>query len=453
MSWLTDTIAGRTIVMLILGLGSILALAQLLYQSSVERQVTASNVSSVVERLLFMAESITALDAEKRDDAAHSMSGGPLELHWAREPLTTAGGNLDETATLLRDALIARSSRLAAGGLVIGSSRIQDDNHAVGKAMDEPHVTLLSLELSDGSWLNVSMTRVRVYRAPSLSVVLTALLGALGVVALAMLMSRWLTRPLEALASGAHGLFRAPHDTPLPETGTREVRTLASAINELQLRIRRLVDDRTQMLAAVSHDLRTPLTRLRLRIASIADGGVRKSIEADLDEMEQMIDATLALLRDDMADEPMEPVDLAAILETIASDASDAGADVSLQIPRSLVVAGRHLALKRALGNLVQNAVKHAGSAEVSASLEQAVVRIAVRDRGPGIPSDKHEAIFQPFYRLDSSRGRETGGHGLGLTVARSIVRAHGGEVSLRNLTPGLEVLVTLPVSIMAGAA
>ena len=225
------------------------------------------------------------------------------------------------------------------------------------------------------------------------------------------------------------------------------MRTLASAINDLQFRIRRLVDDRTQMLAAVSHDLRTPLTRLRLRIESVPDLEARASIQADLNEMEEMIDATLAFLRDDMASETIEHVDLAAILQTIAADTADAGQNVDVRAPQRLVIAGRHLALKRALTNLVQNAVKYGGSALVSVSVDGPSIRVSVRDEGPGIPADKLEAVFEPFYRIEPSRGRRTGGHGLGLTVARSIARAHGGDVVVLNRTPrGLEALLTLPI-------
>jgi two-component system, OmpR family, sensor kinase len=263
-----------------------------------------------------------------------------------------------------------------------------------------------------------------------------------------VLMGRWLTRPLDRLAGDARRLFQTSENVPLAETGTREVRTLASAINDLQHRIKRLVDDRTQMLAAVSHDLRTPLTRLRLRIESVPNPCVRRSIEADLDEMEAMIDATLAFLRDDMASEEVEQVDLAAIIHTIADNAADAGQTVEVDIPRSIVVSGRHLALKRALTNLTQNGIKYGGSVAISAVIEDSRIGISIKDEGPGIPADKLDAVFEPFYRIEPSRGRRTGGHGLGLTVARTILRAHGGDVVLSNRTPrGLEAVVTLPVT------
>ncbi len=447
MSWLGDTIAGRTILVLVLGIGSILVFAQYLYQSGIEREISVRNTETIVERLLAVADTITSVEADQRDDAAHRLSGGLLELHWGREPLATAGGDLDGVTQALRDRLLARSSRLRDNGLIIGTSRSDARVEGTLKARDETHTTLISLLLSDASWLNVTLARVQVARANSPSVILSAALGALGIVMVSILMSRWLTQPLERLATGARRLFVTSDNAPLPETGTREVRTLAAAINDLQRRIGRLVDDRTQMLAAVSHDLRTPLTRLRLRTAGLENAQLRRSIEDDIGEMEQMIDATLAFLRYDLPAETIAPVDLAAIIATIASDSADAGHEVIVTSPRHLVVDGRHLAIKRALSNLLQNALKYGSNPTLTATSTDGVVTICVRDDGPGIPADKLETVFEPFQRLEPSRARRSGGHGLGLTVARSIARAHGGDVVLRNRSPsGLEARMTLPV-------
>ena len=448
MSWLTDTIAGRTIVVLLLGLGSSLALAQYLYQTGIEREVTASNVESLTDRLISLTQTIATIEPVKRDDTAHRMSGGPLDLHWSREPLAIAGGTLDPITTALRDRLASRAPTMASG-MVIGTNR---ETGVAEPPLDKSnygnHTTLISLPLSDGSWLHVTLARVQVARVLSPSLLLSAGLGALAVVLVSILMGRWLTGPLDHLATGARHLFLSSRDTRLPETGTREVRTLAAAINDLQLRVRRLADDRTQMLAAVSHDLRTPLTRLRMRANGIGTETLRRSIEADLDEMEAMIDATLAFLRDDMSSESVEPVDMASILQTIATDAADAGQQVEVEAPRSLVVIGRHLALKRSLTNLVQNAVKYGGSATVTITVIGDSACIVVSDDGPGIASDRLETVFEPFYRIEPSRGRSTGGHGLGLTVARTIARAHGGDVTLRNRKPrGLQAELTLPLT------
>lgn len=451
MRWMTDTIAGRTIIVLLFGLGTILGLAHYLYQKGIEREVASGNVERLVDRLIFLSDTITTLEPSVRDEAAHRLSGGPIELHWAREPFATAGGLLDSDTIALRDSLMMRVPKLPGGGLIIGSTRTVPVGHGSNRDASDPHTTLLSLVLADGSWLNVTLVKVLGARTASPSILLSAGLGALGIIAISILMGRWLTRPLEQLAAGSRQLFQTPQNAQLPETGTREVRTLASAINELQHRIGGLLATRTQMLAAVSHDLRTPLTRLRLRSARVQDIETRRSIEADLDEMEAMIDATLEFLRTDKDAEEIEHVDLGAVLQTIADDAADAGQKVEVRAPRNLVIRGRHLALKRALTNLVQNAVRYAGSALVEASADGEGVRVVIRDQGPGISADKLEAVFEPFYRLEASRGRATGGHGLGLTVARSIARAHGGDVVLVNRTPrGLDAIVTLPATVRA---
>lgn len=451
MKWATDTIAGRTIIVLLFGLGTILGLAHYLYQKGIEREVAIGNVERLVDRLIFLSDTITTLEPSLRDEAAHRLSGGPIELHWAREPLATAGGSLDSETAALRDRLIFRVPKLTGGGLIIGTTRTGPVEHGTNRDVSDPHTTLLSLALADGSWLNVTLVKVLAARSASPSILLSAGLGALGIIAISILMGRWLTRPLDRLAAGARQLFQTPKNAQLPETGTREVRTLASAINELQHRISGLLTARTQMLAAVSHDLRTPLTRLRLRSARVQDLETRQSIEADLDEMEAMIDAALEFLRTDKEAEAVEPVDLSAVLQTIADDAADAGQTVEVRAPRHLVIRGRHLALKRAMTNLVQNAVRYAGSAIVEASSDDGGVRIVIRDEGPGICADQLETVFEPFYRVEASRGSATGGHGLGLTVARRIARAHGGDVVLVNRVPrGLDAVLTLPAALHA---
>lgn len=433
MSKWIDTIAGRTILVLVLGLGSTLFFAQYLYQIAAEREILQSNADRMAERLLVVAKTITAVDTETRDDTAHRLSGGPLELHWSERPLATAGGVLDPAAGLMRTFLLERAPELRNGGLIFGSS---PDASSAPEA--SAHTTLVSLALEDGTWLNVTLARVQSTQLASPSFLVTSLIGAIGVIVVAVLLTRWLTHPLSSLADGARMLFASSDEgRDLDEKGTREVRTLAAAINEMQRRIKRLLVDRTQMLAAISHDLRTPLTRLRLRADGIGDAELKRAFDRDIDEMEAMIDAALGFLRDSYTEEPMAAVDIAAILQTIADDCTDAGHEVRVEMPRSLVTTGRHLALKRALNNLIGNAVRHGGAAEVSAHETEQGIEIAIEDRGSGIPEDKLEDVFAPFCRLDEARGLDSSGYGLGLTVARSIARAHGGDVTLMNQPAG----------------
>ena len=263
---------------------------------------------------------------------------------------------------------------------------------------------------------------------------------------------RRLTLPVRTLAEAADRLGRDVNAPPLPEQGPSEVATAAHAFNTMAERIRRFVGDRTQMLAAIGHDLRTPITRLRLRAEFMDDDEQRRKMLADLDEMEAMVAATLAFARDDAAAEPTVPLDLAALCRTVLDEASDARpeavANIAYAGPPRLTVLARPVAMKRAIANLVGNALAYGGAARLTLTAPGAgrPLRLVVEDDGPGVPPEALEAVFQPFRRLENSRNRETGGTGLGLPIARNILRAHGGDVVLRNRAGGgLQALVTLP--------
>jgi signal transduction histidine kinase len=315
----------------------------------------------------------------------------------------------------------------------------------------------ISLRLPEGQqWLNlrVELPRPRPWHSETFLlafIVMTATAAALTLWAV-----RRLTRPVRDLAQAAERLGRDVNAPPLPEEGPSEVATAARAFNTMAGRIRRFVGDRTQMLAAIGHDLRTPITRLRLRAEFLEDEEQRRRMLADLDEMEAMIAATLAFARDEAAAEPAVPLDLAALCRTVLDEAADARGPeaaerVSYTGPERLVVAqGRPVALKRAVANLVNNALSYGGAARLRLTPPDAAqgqgLRLTVEDEGPGIPPAELEAVFQPFRRLEASRNRETGGVGLGLPIARNILRAHGGDVVLRNRAGGgLLAEATLP--------
>jgi len=215
----------------------------------------------------------------------------------------------------------------------------------------------------------------------------------------------------------------------------------------MQDRIRRLVAARTRALAAVSHDLKAPLTRLRIRANDIGSTETRIAVEADLAEMERMIDATLTYLRGDRSGEETLSVDLMAIIETIVNEAEDLGGKTTVRGPRSLVVVGRYLALKRALTNVVDNAIRYGKRADIDVTADAGNAVIVVTDSGPGIPDRYIEVIFEPFVRLEPSRNHATGGIGLGLTIANEIFRSHGGTIDVFNVsTGGLRVVMRLPI-------
>jgi len=256
-----------------------------------------------------------------------------------------------------------------------------------------------------------------------------------------------MTDPLTRLSRAAEKLGTDVQAPAIPETGPEEVRRTAHAFNVMQHRIRRFVDDRTQMLGAIAHDLGTPITRLRLRAEFVEDEELRSKMLRDLDDMQHMVGSTLSFIREDATSEPQTTVDLGSLLTRVCDDFTDAGSDVELaEIPRWILLDCRPIALRRALGNLIGNAVKYGGSARVSLDIEPEKILIIIDDDGQGIPEDRREDVFQPFFRLEDSRNRETGGTGLGLAVARTIMRAHGGDIRLSNgPESGLRVELSMP--------
>jgi signal transduction histidine kinase len=269
--------------------------------------------------------------------------------------------------------------------------------------------------------------------------VLTLLLG----VAL-FVMARTITRPLRDLANAADAVGRGANHPPLVEKGARELRRATRAFNTMQERLRRYLESRTRVVAAMSHDLRTTLTRLRLRAESIENDDLRARFSADLDEMSQMVQGALGLFRGLNDDEALDRVDVGVLLETLQADFAELGASVTLEGHASAPICARPLALKRCLTNILHNAISYGTRATVLVS-DGEELTIRIRDEGPGIPAEALDQVFEPFFRVEASRNRDTGGAGLGLSIARDIVQAHGGSISLHNLDRGLEVVINLP--------
>ena len=313
------------------------------------------------------------------------------------------------------------------------------------------HEVGLALQLPDGRWLNlgVSMRRGPDVQSPTF---LTAFLAMTAAAAALILWAvRRLTAPVRTLAAAAERLGLDVNAAPLPEGGPSEVAKAAAAFNTMAARIRNFVDNRTFLLTAIGHDLRTPITRLKLRSEFIDDDELRRKVLSDLDELEAMVSSTLAFGRDALDREPMAAIDLGALLRTVLDEAGDAHPGIADRLswrgPSRVVVRASPIALKRAFANLVGNAVAYGGGAQVSAGVPRdGVLTVLVEDEGPGVPSALLERVFEPFHRGEPSRSRETGGTGLGLSIARNILRAHGGDVLLRNREGGgLRAVVTLP--------
>jgi signal transduction histidine kinase len=233
---------------------------------------------------------------------------------------------------------------------------------------------------------------------------------------------------------------------PIAETGPIEVAETSRAFNKMQRRIQRFVEDRTRLLAAVSHDLKTPLTRLRLRVDLLEDEEVGEKIRRDLDDMQAMVEATLDFMRGAESREESQPLDLMALIESLRDNANEGGERVRLGGRIESPYRGRPLALKRCIGNLLDNALRYGGKADIKPRDSEDAVILTIADNGPGIPPEALDKVFEPFFRLEGSRARESGGTGPGLSIACNIARSHGGELVLRNRPQGgLIAELTLP--------
>lgn len=304
-----------------------------------------------------------------------------------------------------------------------------------------------AIELVDGRWLNFSSLADREPPTWSPSSLLSLLLVALLIGAVLFVLLRRTTRPLKLLARQAEQFGRGDAIPPLNETGPLEVAETLAAFNRMQLRLNRFVQDRTQMLAAISHDLRTPLTSLRLRCEFLPEGDDRDRMLQTLTQMEEMLHATLSFARDDHQGETSRPVDLVSLLHSLCDDYEDNGQPVLCHAEGKRVYQCRPDVLRRVLQNLINNALKYAGDAEVSLEETAESLLIRVRDHGEGIPEEQLDNVFKPFYRLDSARNTEDGSVGLGLAIARTLIHQHGGELRLSNAPDGgLLAEIQLPV-------
>ena len=336
----------------------------------------------------------------------------------------------------------ASLSAIARAGVLVGEPRRHW--HHRGPPAD----LLISTRLNDGRWLNSGLAVPDPPPRWTLPTLIALAVTALALSLIVIVMVRRITRPMAALAAAAERLGRGETVPPLSESGPLDIRQTTRAFNRMGARLQRFVQDRTRMLAAISHDLRTPITTLRLRAEFVDDEETRAKILETLEEMQRMTEATLAFAREEAATEETRTVDLAALVDSVCADLADLGQDVTFGGPERLPYACRPLSLKRALRNLIENAVAYGRRARVALAAGDEALRVTIEDDGPGIPEADFERVFQPFVRLEESRSLETGGIGLGMAIARSIVRGHGGEIELANREDGgLRVTVLLPLA------
>ena len=303
-----------------------------------------------------------------------------------------------------------------------------------------------AVEQPDGKWRTLKVAESGFVSDWQKRVMLWFAISAVLLTPIVYLFARRLASPITAFARAAERLGRDPNAPLVALKGPAEVGVAAAAFNEMQERLRRYVQDRTAMIGAVAHDMRTPLTRLRFRIEA-APEPLRLKMAGDIDQMEAMISATMAFVRD--ATDPVErrKLELVSLVESVADEMAETGLDVTAEGHGAVVIEGDPVGLRRLVTNLMDNAVKFAGSARVRVYEKNGIAIVEVDDDGPGIQADEHERLFEPFQRSEPSRSRETGGVGLGLAVVRSVARAHGGDATLSNrVGGGLRARAELPI-------
>jgi signal transduction histidine kinase len=440
---------GLTVVAALVGIIGIVALIR-------EAEMNLLWPSAGMEIAGRIAPIVTLVDRTPRSDraaAAARFGGADIDVQWKTVYDTVGEDKGERPAVLMRHELRDRIGDATAPiHITLGRARAPLHDPGGGPASGPTtmsDVVRIAVGLPDQSWVEVTMTDSRLVVRTLMRYPVPLLVAGIVIALISWRAGRRITAPLARFAAAAERLGTDPDAPPLPETGPREIRDATHAFNRMQTRLKRYVDDRMQMLAAISHDLRTPLTRLRLRVELIEDPETARKVRSDIAEMEAMVDATLTFAREDAQPEARTRVDLAALLQTVCDDLSDTGNPVALGDATRCAVACRPGAMRRALGNVIENAVKYGGRADVRLAVESGHAIVTIDDDGPGIPADELEQVFAPFYRLERSRSRDTGGVGLGLAVAKTIIHAHGGEIQLINRdSGGLRARVSLPLDV-----
>lgn len=448
-----DTIASRTLLAVVLALLVSQGLGIFFYISDHRNAVNLIGGEHVSERIVTLTHLIDNAPVREQSRMVAFADETALHVTATESPAVPAGVPASLAEELLRDSFqrhLARHGdrefRLRFGDA--SPEAVLDATRGAAAAQpDTPKMLRVSVRLASGDWLNFSAVVLHPRSIWSIRFILSMLAMTISMIAVSVIVIRRINVPLRRFAYAAERLGTNIDSPPVPVRGPREIRQVASAFNEMQRRIHRLIEDRRQILAAVTHDLRTPITLIRLRAEHIDDAAERDKILATLDEMELMVTSILEFTRLDAASEPVRMVDLAALIRSHCDDMADLGRPVTFEGPDRLAYDCRPTSFRRAFNNLLDNAVKYGERARVALADGPAGITITIDDDGPGIPEAELESVFAPFYRVDRSQPHQpVVGIGLGLSVARQVVAVHGGEIVLANREAGgLRVTIGLP--------
>jgi signal transduction histidine kinase len=390
---------------------------------------------STVDRMGHILRLLEPLGAADRRALLPAISSPFLSLDLFYEPTVD-----DLQASDVSDLAVQLSRQLQRDVFI---KRVEEESQGLPALLPTRQRIAIWVPLGDDSWIRFSTQSSLASDGWVAHFSAQLLLVCLALVIFAIVAARQLTRPIHTFIAAAERLGNDVNAPPIPEKGSHELRRVTRVFNTMQGQLQRYVEDRTRMLAAISHDLRTSLTRLRLRTQFIDDPIQQRKAEQDLEQMDAMLASTLAFARDDAAQETPVLLDLAGLLQTLCDDFTDMGETVSYAGPDNFTLRCRPMVLERAVSNVLSNAVGYGGNAAVSLLPGEHGCDICIDDNGPGIPESDLAGVFDPFVRLEPSRNRSTGGTGLGLSIARSVIRSHGGDVTLEN-RPGGGLRATL---------
>jgi len=426
---------GRLLTILILALTVEFVASTILYERSSRAWVRDDEAHRLAEHLVIARKLLSAQDPAGRPALAARLTTNRYDIHWtgSTEPRPAAGDEHQQAFVQV----LAWEPSLANSDLSVQMVPAGRQAQLVG-----------TLRLSDRTWMRFRAVEPAEADPFVGHRILIGLLPAALLLIAGALLFRHTLRPMGMLARAAERIGKGGGVT-LPEAGPREVRRVITAFNVMQTRIRQLISDRTEALAAVGHDLRTPLARLQLRTDAMTDPALRRGFENDITEMEGMIGSLLSYLGGEA--DPEEPVwtDLAVMAATIVDEAADHGGDIIYVGDDHLEAEIRPIGFKRAIANLVENAIHYGHRARVSVGTQTTYVYVRIDDDGPGIPIAQMEEVLHPFVRLDPARSRNTSGLGLGLAIVQRAVEIEGGTIHLMNRTAGgLRAEIRLPKSI-----
>jgi len=441
-----DTLRSRIALTIVAAMIASLALNGLFMQLAGTWGRPPIERTGLLEQMAANVRVIEAAPAASRSHLAAAASSPMLEVNWHPQRsdfhLPSGGKQVTPNSSPLQQ--------------LLGDTPRDIEVFNPGDWPDEsPQAHYVALvQLLDGSWLSFTPPERSWGLDANVRIPIIIALGLIATLLVAWVATRQLANPLQRFASAARRFGGDLHAPPIKIEGPHEIRQAIIAFNTMQAQIRHFLSERTQMLAAISHDLRAPLTRMRLRSEFMDDLEQQRKMVRDIEEMQTMINAALGFFREETHREQTTAFDLSELLQTIIDDFRDQGIEVDFTGPAHLVYDGRPLGIKRVVVNLLENAVKYASKPSIQLMEDEQRVCIEVMDDGPGIPESALERVFEPFYRLETSRNRDTGGVGLGLSAARAIVREQGGELTLRNRSgAGLIARVQLPGARRANAA